>query len=330
MDVLAGGTSLPARPAPRPRPRRPPAAGPAADDRAVHAARDQRPCFLTCLGFARSVAAIGSSKRLKKGLPRYENPAEVDKHGNPTSRVLMLNVVAELAGHSTDRAWIGSKANKKRYENVLGEYRKGVTEMASDMDFIVRCFDLLDGRGRDELPLPQLVRWVTLLLDPGSSGGGGDGDIDIQADMMQKLGKAGQQAADVVVDWQDFVLVTLDFYVVAGAFAMRRTFDELCADKPAARSSSDGSLVPHPPEGSKNSSLAEDVRAARAVRSLPPRSPTAWLGLTPGCLQARVATAESAAASVGSGGGRSPQAVKTGSGALVAGSGGGRLFVGSP
>ena len=38
---------------------------------------------LTCLGFARSVAAIGSSKRLKKGLPRYENPAEVDKHGNP-------------------------------------------------------------------------------------------------------------------------------------------------------------------------------------------------------------------------------------------------------
>ena len=237
---------------------------------------------LTCLGFARSVAAIGSSKRLKKGLPRYENPAEVDKHGNPTSRVLMLNVVAELAGHSTDRAWSGSKANKKRYENVLGEYRKGVTEMASDMDFIVRCFDLLDGRGRDELPLPQLVRWVTLLLDPGSSGGGGDGDIDIQADMMQKLGKQSQQAADVVVDWQDFVLVTLDFYVVAGAFAMRRTFDELCADKPAARSSSDGSLVPHPPEGSKNSSLAEDVRAARAVRPLPhpvPQQPRR--GLTP-------------------------------------------------
>ena len=47
--------------------------------------------------------------------------------------------------------------------------------------------------------LPQLVHWVTLLIDPASSGPYGDGDIDIQADMLQKLGKQGQPPGEVVV-----------------------------------------------------------------------------------------------------------------------------------
>ena len=158
----------------------------------------------------------------------------------------MLHVVTELAGGSDDPAWVGSRQSRRRHEKVLQEYRRGVTSMAGDIEFLVRCFEMLGEDGRDELTLPQLVHWVTLLIDPASSGPYGDGDIDIQADMLQKLGKQGQPPGEVVVDWQDFVLVTLDFYVAAGAYAMRRTFAALCSDGPADQPEPEPEPEPEP------------------------------------------------------------------------------------
>lgn len=187
------------------------------------------------------------------------------------------------------------------------------------MQFLVRCFDLLDEDGFEELTVEQMVRWVKLLVDPA---GVGDGDLlwvqtmgaplgdeELQRDLIVRVDKLPNQP-NLRFDWQDFVIITVDFYVMAGSAAMRRTFCELVRPDGASAgcAGSDGhsanaQLVPQPPKmPQKKASLADDVRARRAAMA-------AKLGKELGVDDTPPSGADSGkagtlAATVGSGGGR--------------------------
>ena len=67
----------------------------------------------------------------------------------------MLHVVTELAGGSDELAWVGSRQSRRRHEKVLQEYRRGVTSMAGDIEFLVRCFEMLGEDGTRSLADPR-------------------------------------------------------------------------------------------------------------------------------------------------------------------------------
>lgn len=250
------------------------------------------------------------AKRLRKGFPKHD----VDKDGNEMHRILKLNEVVRLASKSDDKVW-RKRSMKKRHAQIVNEFRKAVINVADDVQFLVRCFDLLDEDGFEELTAQEMMRWVKLLVDPA---GVGDGDLlwvqtmgtplgdeELRKDLMTRVGK-GVRETEPRFDWQDFVIITLDFYVLAGSAAMRRTFGELLKPDGAIDSvcSASGQLVPQPPkEPKKKASLADDVRERRAamaaglgkelgLQEQPPQSDPA-----PGAADAPDAT-------VGSGGGR--------------------------
>jgi hypothetical protein len=228
-------------------------------------------------------------------------------------RILKLNEVVQLAAKSDDEGWKHKKM-KKRYERILNEFRKAVVNFTDDVQFLVRCYDLLDEDEMEELTAEQMIRWVTLLADPTGVGDGdllwvktmGQplGDAEIKTDLIKRLGKQAE-GPHCRFDWQDFVIVTLDFYVLTGAAGMRRTFGELLEEG----GNPDGSAAPAPlqpqPPQKKKASLADDVRERRAARAAklgkqlgvaekPPRSVSG----------AGAAAAAAPEATVGSGGGR--------------------------
>ena len=237
------------------------------------------------------------SKRLKMGLPRRD----IDSKGKPMNRILKLNEVIALCGKSDDVMWKAKSNMKKRYAMIQNEYRKAVTALADDVRFLVRCFELLDEDESDEISIEQLLRWVTLLGDPSGDGQGGDGDGQLRKDLLAKMEK--QDKPSTRFDWQDFVVVNVDFYVLAGAAAMRRTYGELLESEGKVKEGDDGlemeglSLEPTPPMApKKKASLADDVRERRAARA-------AKLGTQLG-IEETPPTAGNAEATVGSGGGR--------------------------
>jgi hypothetical protein len=258
------------------------------------------------------------SKRLRKGFPKRDE----DSEGKPMQRILKLNDVVRMCSHSDDAMWKNQDRKlKKRHERIINEFRKGVVGFADDVPFLVRCFDLLDEDGFEELTTEQIMRWVNLLTDPA---GVGDGDLlwvqtmgaplgpkEIQKDLFTRVNKMPNEE-NPRFDWQDFVIITVDFYVLAGSAAMRRTFGELIEEpdgrsENSAGSESDGAnlaLVPQPPQQpKKNASLADDVRARRAAMAAKLGSD---LGIAdkPPENESASAAADGPDATVGSGGGR--------------------------
>ena len=236
------------------------------------------------------------SKRLRKGLPKRD----VDIEGKPhPHRILRLNDVIRLVSATDDPVWNGKDRKlKKRLDRMGNEFRKGVVSFADDVQFLERCFDLLDEDGFEELSTKEMMRWVKLLADPAGVGGSDLlwvqtmgaplGDKEIQKDLVTRVGK---NEPNPRFDWQDFVIITVDFYVLAGSAAMRRTFGELLDGHSAT-----SKLVPRPPEQpKKKASLADDVRARRAAMA-------AKLGKEEADQPPRREAASSA--TVGSGGGR--------------------------
>lgn len=258
------------------------------------------------------------SKRLRKGFPKRD----VDSQGKQMQRILKLNDVIQMASHSDDPQWTDPKDRKlkKRHALIINEFRKGVVHLADDVQFLVRCFDLLDEDGFEELTVEQIVRWVKLLTDPA---GVGDGDLlwvqtmgaplgdkELAKDLVARVGKLPSEQ-NPRFDWQDFVMITVDFYVLAGSAAMRRTFGELLgADgRPEDSAGSEGHgvssrMVPQPPkQPKKNATLADDVRARRAAMAAKLGSDLGIANKPPQGKPASGAT-DGPGATVGSGGGR--------------------------
>ena len=244
------------------------------------------------------------SKRLKIGMPRRD----VDGNGKEMNRILKLNEVIGLCGKSDDKMWKKKINMRKRYAMIQNEYRKATVGLADDVRFLVRCFELLDEDEAEELTTEQLLRWVTLLGDPSGDGQGGDGDGAIRKDLLAKLEKHGESSARF--DWQDFVVVNIDFYVLAGSAAMRRTYGELLESEGGKvedeLETESLPLEPTPPSQPKKASLADDVRERRAARA-------AKLGIQLGVKEtppagnaapAGVGPRAGGEATVGSGGGR--------------------------
>lgn len=248
------------------------------------------------------------AKRLRKGFPKRDE--------NNDQRILKLNDVVRMCSHSEDPMWKHRKL-KKRHARILNEFRKGVLNFADDVQFLVRCFDLLDEDEVEALTTEQIMRWVKLLTDPA---GVGDGDLlwvqtmgaplgdkEIQKDLFTRVNKLPNEE-NPRFDWQDFVVITVDFYVLAGSAAMRRTFGELLNSALNSASSEGHSgnsrLLPQPPaQPKKNASLADDVRARRTAMAAKLGSE---LGIAdkPPENEPASAAADAPGATVGSGGGR--------------------------
>lgn len=245
------------------------------------------------------------SKRLRKGFPKRDVTIEGKPHPH---RILKLNDVVELVSAPGDNG--NDRKFRKRLDRLVIEFRKGVVNFADDVQFLVRCFDLLDADGFEELSTEQMMRWVKLLADPAGVGegdllwvqmmGAPLGDKEIQKDLVARVGK---NETNPRFDWQDFVIITVDFYVLAGSAAMRRTFGELLDGHSVS-----SELVPQPPEQpKKKASLADDVRARRAAMA-------AKLGNELGIENQPPQSEATSSATVGSGGGR-PVRPERGSGA---------------
>jgi copper chaperone CopZ len=138
-----------------------------------------------------------------------------------------------------------AELNDPDYANQVHETRKRVRQIREDREFLLTCYDLLDSNDDGKLEPDELEHWAALLLaDHGgalekqnrprgalrhwmSSNESGSLTEAERYDLQIRLEKQKVARENLVYDWQDFLLVTLDFYTLAGTLAMHRTFCEL-------------------------------------------------------------------------------------------------------
>ena len=139
--------------------------------------------------------------------------------------------------------------NDVDYFNQRSETRKAALAVKKDVAFLTECFEGLDSSGNSKLTADELEHWAALLLaDHGEAldkvhdhpngalrhwmGSDERGTLSKADgfDIQVKLGKAKLSREALQYDWQDFLIITLDFYLLVGTRAMHRTFCELMGD----------------------------------------------------------------------------------------------------
>lgn len=147
------------------------------------------------------------------------------------------------------------------YANQVNETRKRVRQIRKDREFLETCYDLLDSNQDGKLAPEEIEHWAALLLADrsfvaldkpncalkywmGRNECGRLTDAE-RFDLQARLGKKQYPRERLQYDWQDFLLVTLDFYTLAGTLAMHRTFCRLLA--PFDGESSDQPCATEPP-----------------------------------------------------------------------------------
>lgn len=149
------------------------------------------------------------------------------------------------------------------YANQVNETRKRVVQVRKDREFLETCYDILDSNKDGKLAPAELEHWVALLLADratvttsyqncalqhwmGRNECGTLTDAE-RLDLQVRLEKKRCPRDRLTYDWQDFLLITLDFYILAGTLAMHQTFCRLLDDEESSRSIHPQATQPLPP-----------------------------------------------------------------------------------
>ena len=155
------------------------------------------------------------------------------------------------------------------YANQVIETRKRVRQIHKDREFLETCYDLLDSNADGKLAAEELEHWAALLLADHATAADTPNCVlkywidssecgtlthAERLDLQLRLGKKHCPRDRLEYDWQDFLLVTLDFYTLAGTLAMHQTFCRLLdpvddGERPLSQPSKKSPLIalPRPP-----------------------------------------------------------------------------------
>ena len=184
-------------------------------------------------------------------------------------------------------------ASRRQVTRKSAELMARTGEDGNDREFLTMCFELLDGDGDDKLTSTELEHWIGLLLQysTGSEASRsmaariyeGNEDATLSAaerkDVQRKLGKEKELWSKARMDWQDFLVITLDFYILVGEGGMHRTFAQLLSaadlEHPQQQPERNAPRMPRAPVKPRSPTLArvqhagsweEHLRAAEETR----------------------------------------------------------------
>jgi hypothetical protein len=106
---------------------------------------------------------------------------------------LDLNMFRPSTIDKSRRTLKGSERN--RSGRVLESLHKQFDAMVQDVEFLYRCFSLLDEDDDGSLTVPQLKRWVTVMNDDPDGPGGGAPTPEDMLDLLQVSDRTGVQVA---------------------------------------------------------------------------------------------------------------------------------------
>ena len=125
---------------------------------------------------------------------------------------------------------------RARQTRMMDALQTQFLQMLDDIDFLHRCFDLLDGNDDSQLDAAELRRWISVI---------NDGEQPSDEDMLEVLALAGKRGVklsegEVVLEdpngvgirFDDFLGIMQDYYTALGATHMRLIYVDMLVLEP--------------------------------------------------------------------------------------------------
>eukprot|EP01049_Picozoa_sp_SAG25_P003043 SAG25_NODE_166_length_13075_cov_19.523736_12_plen_310_part_00 len=156
------------------------------------------------------------------------------------SEKLPVNYFAAKRKDKT-RKTLQNPADRKRHDRMLDVLHGQFLTMLEDVEFLHRCFTLLDGNDDGGLEPPELKRWVTVINAAGNEGvrqpGTDEPTPEDMLDLFERIGRKGVmlegeavlEDPETKISFDDFLAIMQDYYTALGATHLRLVFVDLLA-----------------------------------------------------------------------------------------------------